>query len=54
MKHLRGLVLFLLCLGSGAHRSMRIHDSHQDARQQNNMLANGLEVSAKTREAFIP
>jgi len=32
---------------------MRINDAHQDAQQQNT-LANGLEVSADSREAFIP
>jgi len=49
MMHLRGLVLFLLCLPGGARRSMRTNDSHQDA-QQNSTLANGLEVSADARE----
>jgi len=53
MMHLRGLVLLLLCLAAGARRSMRINDAHQDAQQQNT-LANGLEVSADSREAFIP
>jgi len=54
MMHLRGLVLFLLCLAGGARRSMRINDSHQDEQQQNNTRANGLEVSAEAREALIP
>jgi len=54
MMHLRGLVLFLLCLAGGARRSMRINDSHQDEQQQISMLANGLEVSGEAREAFIP
>jgi len=53
MMHLRGLVLLLLCLAAGARRSMRINDAHRDAQQQNT-LANGLEVSADSREAFIP
>merc|ERR1740129_800855 len=30
---LRWLVVFLLCLGGGARRSMRINDSHQDAKE---------------------
>jgi len=54
MKHLRVLVLVLLCLSSGARRSVRINDSHQYAQQQNSMLANGLEVSAVARDALIP
>jgi len=52
--HLRGLVLFLLVLPGGARRSIRINDSHHDAQQQNNTLANGLEVSAEARGAFTP
>jgi len=33
---------------------MRIRDSYHDAQQQNNTLANGLEVSAEAREGLIP
>jgi len=51
---LRGLTLFLLCLAAGARRAIRINDSHQDAQQQNNKLADGLEVSTEAREALIP
>merc|ERR1740122_324382 len=54
MMHLRGLALFLLCLAGGARRSIRINDSHQNAQQQNIMLADGLEVSAEAQEALIP
>jgi len=54
MMHLRGLVLFLLCLAGGARRSMRIKDSHQDTQQQNSMRANELEVSVEAREELIP
>jgi len=52
--HLRGLVLLLLYLAAGARRSTRINDSHQDVRQESNLTAGGLEVSAETREALIP
>jgi len=52
--HLRGLVLYLLCLAGGARRSVRISDSHQDVQHQNSTLANGLEVSAVARAALIP
>jgi len=51
--HLRGLVLLLLCLAVCARCSMLINDVHQDAQQQNS-LANGLDVSANTWEALIP
>lgn len=53
MMHLCGLVLLLLCLAAGARRSIRINDAHQDAQQQNT-FANGLEVSADSRETLIP
>jgi len=52
--HLGGLALFLLCLAGGARRSLRIIDSDQDAQQQNNILADGLEQSAEANEALIP
>jgi glyceraldehyde 3-phosphate dehydrogenase len=52
--HLRGLVLFLLCLAGGARRSVRINDFHQGSQQQINTLANGLEASGKVREALVP
>jgi len=52
MMQLRGLVLFLLFLPGGAHRRIRIDDSHHDALEDT--LANGLEVSAAAREALIP
>jgi len=54
MMHLRGLVLFLLCLAGGARRSVRINDIQQDAQQQDNTLASELEVSAGAQEALIP
>jgi len=54
MMHLRGLVLFLFLLPADARRSNRIDDSRDYAQQQDNMLANRLEVSAGAREAFVP
>lgn len=54
MMHLRSLVLFLLCLPSGAPRSIRIGDSHHHAHQQHSTLANGLNVTGKARGALIP
>jgi len=54
MMHLRGLVLFLPFLLGSARRSIRIDDFHHGAQQQNDMVANGLEVSADAREALIP
>jgi len=54
MMHLRGLVLFLLCLAGGARRRMRINSARRDVQQQSNTLANGLEVSAEAGEALIP
>jgi len=54
MMHSGGLVLFLLCLAGGARRNIRINDSHQDVQQQNNMLADSLEVSAEAQEASSP
>jgi len=54
MMHLRCLVLFLLLLPSGARRRIRIDDTYHDAQQQNNTLADGLEMSAGAREALIP
>jgi len=54
MMHLRGLVLFLSFLLGSARRSIRIDDFHHGAQQQNDMVANGLEVSADAQEALIP
>jgi len=54
MMHLRGLVFFLFSFPSEARRSIRIDDSRDNAQQQDNMLANRLEVSAGAREALIP
>jgi len=54
MMHLGGLVLFLFFFPGGARRSIRIDDSRDDAQQQDNTLANRLEVSAEAREAYIP
>jgi hypothetical protein len=54
MMHLRNLVLVLLLFPFGARRSIRIDGSHYGAQQQNNMLTNGLDVSAESREALIP
>jgi len=48
------LVLFLLFLPGGARRSIRIVDSHDGAQQQNNTLADYLEVSTQAQEALIP
>merc|ERR1719464_1343982 len=50
MMHLRGLLLFLLCLSGGARRSTRTSDSQR----HHNMLADGLELSAEEQEALIP
>jgi len=54
MMPLRGLVLSLLFLAGGARRSIRIDDSRDNAQQQDNTIANRLEVSAETQDAFIP
>jgi len=54
MMCLRGLVLLILFLPSGARRSIRIDDAQHGAQQQNNKLSNGLEVSAESQETFIP
>jgi len=54
MMHSRGLVLFLLYLASGARRSTRVSDSHQETQQQNSIFANGLEASVEWQEAFTP
>jgi len=54
MIRLRSLVLSLFVLLGGARRSIRIVDSHHDAKQQNNILASNLEVSAEARETLIP
>jgi len=52
MMHLRSLVLFLFLFPGDARRTT--DDSSDYAQQQDNMFANRLEVSADTREAFIP
>jgi len=52
--NLCSLVLFLVLLPSGAHRRIRILDSEHGTQQQNNMLANSLEVSAEALEALLP
>jgi len=55
MINLSGLVLALLFLAGGSHRHIRIDGSHYDAQQRNNMLSNGLEVSAhEAKEVVIP
>jgi len=54
MMHLRGIVLFLLCLAGGARRSMRINDSRQDAQQQINAFTKASVVSADASEALFP
>jgi len=51
---LRGLTLLLLFLPGVARRSIRSDDSHHGAQQQNNTLANGLDVSAESQETLIP
>jgi len=54
MAHSRSLVLFLLFLPGVARRSIRTDNSYHGAHQRNNMLVNGLEVSAEAREVFNP
>jgi len=54
MMHLRGLVLFLVCLSGGARRRIHIDNSHRNAKQRNSRLGNGLELSAEMREGLIP
>jgi len=54
MMHLRGLVLSLLCISSGARRSMRINESGKDVQHLDNTVANDLKVSAEAWEALIP
>jgi len=54
MIHLRVLSFFFIFLRGGARRSIRIDHAHYDAQQQNNTLANGLEVTAAARETLIP
>jgi len=54
MMHFRCLCFFLFYVTGGARRSIRIDDSRDDAQQQDNTLANRLEVSAVAREALIP
>jgi len=54
MMHFRGIVLFVLFPAGGARRSIRIVDSHQGAQQENNTLANSLDVSAEARDNLIP
>jgi len=54
MIQLRVRVLFLLFLPGGARRTFRSDDSHHDAQQQLNTLANGLKVSVEAREALNP
>jgi len=53
MMHVRGLVLMLLFLPGDARRTIRIDDSRHGA-EKHNTLANGLQVSAESREALIP
>jgi hypothetical protein len=54
MMYLRHFVFLLLLLPGGARRSVRNDGSHHGAQRQRNMLTNGLEVSAESREALIP
>jgi len=54
MMHFRRLVLLLCFLPAGARRSTRISDSLDGLQQHNNILANGLDVSAESGEALIP
>jgi len=54
MMHLRGLVLLPLFLLGGARRTIHIGDFRHSSQQQNNKLANGLAVSAESREALVP
>jgi len=54
MMHLRGLVLSLLCIPSGARRSMRINESGKDVQHLDNTVASDLKVSAEAWEALIP
>jgi len=48
------LALFTLFLPGVARRSLRIDNSHNDARQQHSTLAKAFEGSAEAREAFTP
>jgi len=52
--HSRGFVLFLLCLLGSARRSILSNSSHLDAQQQDNIVADGLDVSAEATQAWIP
>jgi len=52
--HLRGIVLFLVCLPGGARRSVRLDGLQQDAQKQKGSLTNGLEALADSRESLIP
>jgi len=54
MMYLRRLAFLLLLLPGGARRSVRVDRSHHGAQRKRNMLNNGLEVSAESREALIP
>jgi len=54
MMSLRGVLLFLFFHLGGARRSISILNFQHDAQQQNNTLANGLNVSAEAREALNP
>jgi len=54
MMRLRGLVLFLLCVASGARRSVRISDSLHDANQKIETFTKSREVSADARKTSFP
>jgi len=52
--HLRGLVLLLFFLPGRTRRTVRVHGFHNDAQLHDNILANGIGVSAEARWALIP
>jgi len=54
MMHWCGLALFIFFLPGTARRSIRVRDSHYDAKQQNNTLTKGLEVSVDARAGLLP
>jgi len=54
MMHLRELVVFTLFVVSATRRRNRTHELRQDAQQRNNRFMKALEVSAESRETFLP
>jgi len=52
--HFLGLVLLLLFITGGAHRSIRVGEYHHGAQHESNGFANGLDVSGESEGALIP